>query len=208
MRNTESSASRSRSSCLSWRSGSAVWRGRESFRTTWKKAKAGIARLHQRIANIRKEFLHRSSNEISKNHAIVFVEDLQVRKMCKSSKGTKDQPGKQVAQKSGLNRAILDGSPFELRRQLQYKTAWRGGLFYAEPPQSTSRTCQETISLSDSGLTEVRRYFLFGGIRQTPLGSDPHPCAINSTASTAGSWTVLHLGCGSSWSSTSSFRSP
>ena len=80
--------------------------------------KAGIARLHQRIANIRKEFLHRSSNEISKNHAVVFVEDLQVRKMCKSSKGT----GKRVAQKSGLNRGILDGSPFELGRQLQYKS--------------------------------------------------------------------------------------
>ena len=111
------------------------------FSHNWKKAKAGIARLHQRIANIRKEFLHRSSNEISKNHAVVFVEDLQVRKMCKSSKGTKDQPGKQVAQKSGLNRAILDGSPFELRRQLQYKTEWRGGLFYAVPPQNTSRTC-------------------------------------------------------------------
>jgi len=67
----------------------------------------------------------------------VFVEDLQVRKMCKSSKGT----GKRVAQKSGLNRAILDGSPFELRRQLQYKTEWRGGLFYAVPPQNTSHTC-------------------------------------------------------------------
>src|SRR6266480_4272202 len=48
---------------------------------------------------------------------------------------------KQVAQKSGLNRAILDGSLFELRRQLQYKTEWRGGLFYAVPPQNTSRTC-------------------------------------------------------------------
>ena len=40
-----------------------------------------------------------------------------------------------------LHRAILDGSPFELRRQLQYKTDWRGGLFYAVPPQNTSRTC-------------------------------------------------------------------
>ena len=51
--------------------------------------------------------------------------------MSKSSKGTKDQPGKQVAQKSGLNRAILDGSPFELRRQLQYKTEWR--LVFSTP---------------------------------------------------------------------------
>jgi len=45
------------------------------FSHNWKKAKAGITRLHHRIANIRKEFLHRSSNEISKNHAVVFVEE-------------------------------------------------------------------------------------------------------------------------------------
>jgi len=96
------------------------------FSHNWKKAKAGIARLHQRIANIRKEF--RSSNEISKNHAVVFVEDLQVRRMCKSSKGT----GKRVAQKSGLNRAILDGSPFELRRQLQ-STRPTGGVVFSTP---------------------------------------------------------------------------
>ena len=52
---------------------------KRKFSLNWKKVKAGIAKLHQRIANIRKEFLHRSSNEISKNHAVVFVEDLQVR---------------------------------------------------------------------------------------------------------------------------------
>src|SRR6266566_5722133 len=104
------------------------------FSHNWKKAKAGIATSALPTSE---KFLHRSSNEISKNHAVVFVEDLQVRRMCKSSKGT----GKRVAQKSGLNRAILDGSPFELRRQLRYKTDWRGGLFYAVPPQNTSRTC-------------------------------------------------------------------
>ena len=44
---------------------------------------------------------------------------------------------------SGLNRAILDASPFELRRQLEYKTQWRGGLLVAVPPQNTSRKCPE-----------------------------------------------------------------
>src|SRR2546430_3774317 len=86
---------------------------KKKFSSNWKKVKASIAKWHQRIANIRKDFLHQSSNDISKNHAVVFVEDLQVRNMSKSNKGRKDQPGKQVAQKSGLNRAILDGSPFE-----------------------------------------------------------------------------------------------
>jgi putative transposase len=34
-----------------------------------------------------------------------------------------------------LNRAILDASPFELRRQLEYKALWRGGLLMAVPPR-------------------------------------------------------------------------
>jgi len=127
---------------------------RKKFSSNWKKVKASIAKLHHRIANIRKDFLQQSSNDISKNHAVVFVEDLQVRNMSKSSKGRKDQPGKQVAQKSGLNRAILDGSPFELRRQLEYKTEWRGGRLYPVPPQNTSRTCP--VSLGGCGLVISR----------------------------------------------------
>jgi len=63
--------------------------------------------------------------------------------MSKSSKGTKDKPGKKVAQKSGLNRSILDASPFELRRQLEYKMLWNGGILIAVPPQNTSRKCPE-----------------------------------------------------------------
>ncbi len=111
------------------------------FSLNWKKAKAGIARLHQRIATSEKSFYTGPRTRSAKTTRSCLSRDLQVRKMCKSSKGTKDQPGKRVAQKSGLNRAILDGSPFELRRQLQYKIEWRGGLFYAVPPQNTSRTC-------------------------------------------------------------------
>jgi putative transposase len=99
--------------------------------------------LHWKIANIRKDFLHQSSKDISKNHAVVFVEDLPVQNMSRSSQGTKAKPGKRVTQKSGLNRAILDASPFELRRQLEYKTQWSGGLLVAVPPQNTSRKCPE-----------------------------------------------------------------
>ena len=116
---------------------------KKKFSNNWKKAKQRVTKLHGRIANIRKDFLHKSSNDISKNHAVVFVEDLQVKNMSASSKGTKAKPGKRVAQKSRLNRSILDASPFELRRQLEYKTQWRGGLLVAVPPQNTSCKCPE-----------------------------------------------------------------
>ena len=116
---------------------------KNKFSKNWRKAKARITKLHWKIANIRKDFVHQSSKDISKNHAVVFVEDLPVQNMSRSSKGTKAKPGKRVNQKSGLNRAILDASPFELRRQLEYKTQWSGGLLVAVPAQNTSRKCPE-----------------------------------------------------------------
>ncbi|WP_391540694.1 transposase [Lonepinella koalarum] len=93
-----------------------------------------MAKLHHKIANCRKNFLHQTSNQISKNHAMIYVEDLQVANMSKSAKGTVEEPGKNVSQKSGLNRSILDQSWFEFRRQLDYKTQWRGGFLVAVTP--------------------------------------------------------------------------
>ncbi len=56
-------------------------------------------------------------------------------------KGNAETHGKQVKQKSGLNRAILDQGWGEFRRQLDDKLAWRGGHLIAVPPHNTSRTC-------------------------------------------------------------------
>jgi putative transposase len=118
---------------------------KKKFSNNWKKAKAKITKLYRRIANIRKDLVHKASNNISKNHAVVCIEDLQVKNMSASAKGTKETPGKKVAQKSGLNRSILDASPFQLRRQLEYKTQWNGGLLVPVPPQNTSRTCPKVL---------------------------------------------------------------
>ena len=111
------------------------------FSRNWQKLQAKIAKLHHKIANCRKDFLHKLSSTISKNHAMIYVEDLQVSNMSKSAKGTIEQPGTNVAQKTGLNRAILDQSWFEFRRQLDYKTQWQGGVLVAVAPHNTSRTC-------------------------------------------------------------------
>ena len=107
------------------------------FSQNWQKLKAKIAKLHHKISNIRKNYLH----QISQSHAIVYVEDLQVTNMSKSAKRDVEQHGKNVKQKSGLNRMILDQSWFEFRRQLDYKLLWNGGHLIAVPPQNTSRTC-------------------------------------------------------------------
>ena len=111
------------------------------FSQNWQKLKAKIAKLHHKISHCRKDFLHQTSSKISKNHAVVYVEDLQVSNMSKSARGTAEEHGKNVKQKSGLNRSILDQSWFEFRRQLAYKLAWNGGHLIAVPPQNTSRIC-------------------------------------------------------------------
>jgi len=68
------------------------------FSNNWKKAKARVQRIHSRIGNARRDFLHKTSTAISQNHAMVSIEDLQVRNMSRSAAGTTEQPGRNVRQ--------------------------------------------------------------------------------------------------------------
>lgn len=111
------------------------------FSNNWKKAKANVQKIHTRIVNVRRDFLHKSSTTISQNHAIVCIEDLQVRNMSRSAAGSSEVPGRNVKAKSGLNKSILDQGWAEFRRQLEYKQHWRGGEVLAVNPRNTSRTC-------------------------------------------------------------------
>jgi putative transposase len=114
---------------------------KQKFSKNWKKAKAIVQRIHARIGKVRNDFLHKLSTTVSKNHAIVCIEDLQVGNMSRSAAGTVEAPGTNVQAKSGLNKSILDQGWFEFRRQLDYKLAWNGGWLVAVPPHNTSRTC-------------------------------------------------------------------
>jgi len=111
------------------------------FSKNWKKAKSKVQKVHTDITNARKDYLHKVTTTISKNHALVCVEDLQIGKMSKSASGTIQEPGKQVKQKSGLNRSILDQGWGLFRMQLEYKLGWNGGMLIAVPPEHTSQTC-------------------------------------------------------------------
>lgn len=111
------------------------------FSANWQKQKRKIQRLYSHIANIRLDHLHKVTSEISKNHAMIVIEDLKVSNMSKSAKGTAEQPGRNVRAKSGLNRSILDQGWYEMRRQLEYKQLWRGGQVLVVPPAYTSQRC-------------------------------------------------------------------
>ena len=106
-----------------------------------RKTKRKIARLHRYIADSRRDFLHKTSTKIAKNHSIICGEDLKVSNMSASARGTKESPGKNVKQKSGLNRSILDQGWYGFFQMLSYKLEQRGGKLIKVDPRNTSRTC-------------------------------------------------------------------
>jgi putative transposase len=114
------------------------------------KAIRRVARVQQRVANVRKDFLHKHSTTIAKNHGAVVVESLQVRNMSASAKGTAETPGRNVKQKAGLNRAILDQGWGMFRVMLNYKLAERGGRLIEVPALYTSQIC------AACGLVDIR----------------------------------------------------
>ena len=122
------------------------------FSSNWNKAKAKVQKMHCTIANARKDFLHKTTTTISQNHALVCIEDLQVRNLSKSSKGNTELHGKKVKQKAGLNRAILDQGWGEFRRQLEYKMAWSGGTLLA-----AQRCCENAKTYPPSSHDFSRR---------------------------------------------------
>lgn len=106
-----------------------------------RKAIAAIAGLKSRQARRRLDFTHKLTTGLAKNHGWVGIEDLKVTSMTRSAKGTAGNPGSNVRQKAGLNRGILDNSPGERRRQMEYKAARYGSELRPVPAPFTSQDC-------------------------------------------------------------------
>ena len=145
----------------------------------WHKAKRRVQRTHSRIANVRQDFLHKASTSIALAHALVVIEDLQIKNMSGSAKGNVHQPGRNVRAKSGLNKSILDQGWFEFRRQLGYKLQWSGGELLAIDPKYTSRTCPACGHVSaDNRKTQS----VFACVACSHTGNADHVGAINILA--------------------------
>ena len=98
-----------------------------------RKSAMRIAILHRHIRNQRRDFLHKETTKLAKTKRAIVVEDLAVKDMSRSARGTLEKPGKNVRAKSGLNRAILDQGWGEFRRMLEYKTPWYGSQLIVAP---------------------------------------------------------------------------
>ena len=106
----------------------------------WKKLKTEIAALQEKIANIRKDAIHKMTKHVvcdSQADAIA-IEDLNVSGMMKNDK---------------LSKHIQDASFYEIRRQIEYKCLWYGKTFIiADRFFASSKTCS-TCGWHNDGLT-------------------------------------------------------
>ena len=106
-----------------------------------RQARLALRRFDHHIANRRNDARHKETTRLVKSHGLIGIEDLRVRNMTRSARGTVQEPGRQVAQKAGLNRRMLDVAPGEFRRQLEYKGSWNGCAIIPVPPHYTSQDC-------------------------------------------------------------------
>jgi putative transposase len=100
-----------------------------------------LARYRRRLCARKHDELHRLTTRLAKSHPLILIEDLPIKNMTASAKGTIEEPGCNVAQKAGLNRAILDECWGEGRRQLEYKCVWYGSALGVVSPYRTSQEC-------------------------------------------------------------------
>jgi putative transposase len=105
------------------------------------RAKARVARLKARNANARRHLAHTLSRQIVRQFGLVALEELKTRNMTASARGTAEEPGRNVAQKAGLNRAILNVGWYQFQTMLAYKLEETGGLLVTVPAAYTSQGC-------------------------------------------------------------------
>ena len=103
-----------------------------------------LARLHNRIANIRNNASHQLTTDLTRRFAIIGIEDLNVRGMMSNRH---------------LSRSIADMGFFEIRRQFEYKAAMRGGtIVVVDRWFASSKTCSCCGYKLDALLLSVRKW--------------------------------------------------
>jgi putative transposase len=107
------------------------------------KARQHLQSLQRRLKNRRRTYLHQQSTALTRRFARIAVEDLNVNAMTASARGTMELPGRNVRQKAGLNREILDTAPSMFAAMLRYKAERAGGTLTMVDPRRTSIACSQ-----------------------------------------------------------------
>jgi putative transposase len=100
-----------------------------------------IGGVRARVKRRRGDWQHKTTAALAERYGIVVVEDLRVKNMTRSAKGTTEAPGRNVRQKAGLNRSMLNEAHARTVDLLAYKLVERGGRLLKVPAAYTSQTC-------------------------------------------------------------------
>ncbi|CAA7601381.1 Transposase IS605, OrfB, C-terminal [Acididesulfobacillus acetoxydans] len=90
------------------------------------KAKAKVAKVHAKIANQRRDFLHKASAQIVKNHDVIIMENLTIKNMIRNHK---------------LAKSIQDAGWGKFGDYIEYKSLRQGKRHVLVDPKGTSQTC-------------------------------------------------------------------
>jgi transposase len=102
------------------------------------RTRLAVARLKARETDRRKDWAEKASTDIARRFDVIKVEDLKIRNMTRSARGTLEKPGRNVRQKTGLNRVILRSGWGLLVRRLEEKAP---GRVEKIKPHYTSQRC-------------------------------------------------------------------
>ncbi len=106
-----------------------------------RKVREQLARMHAKIRNVRSTYLHQVSARLTQHFSFIAVEGLSVSNMTRSAKGTIEAPGRNIAAKAAMNKAIHDASWTRLKELVRYKAELKGGSVVEVNPRGTSQIC-------------------------------------------------------------------
>jgi|SRR5450631_197532 len=110
----------------------------------WERACAALNKAHGKVADIRRDAQHKFTTGLTARYGTVVVEDLNVAGMVKNRR---------------LARAVSDASFGQIRRQVEYKAAWRGGrVIVADRWFASSKTCSDCGAVTAKLLLSERTY--------------------------------------------------
>lgn len=121
------------------------------------RVKARLHRLKRHETNCRSTHLHQQSASLTQRFATIVIEDLRIRNMMRSARGTTEAPGTNVAQKTGLNRSIGDAAWGRFANLLTYKAARAGGSVVRVNPRNTSNECSRCHAITPSTIGDLFR---------------------------------------------------
>lgn len=140
----------------------------------WHKQRKRVARIHARIGDARKDFLHKQTTALVRDHGLIAIEDLCVKGLTRTR----------------LAKSMSDAALGKLRRQIEYKCQWHGRvLMVSDRFAPTSKTCSSCGTVQAKMPLQIREWTCpdCGAIHDRDVNA-----AVNVLMFATGGWPGRH----------------